>query len=216
MKNDPGNIKKIFLAFLVLALSALLFANQAEFIRLVQSIGMRTDTNPVRVAAVLITFQTVTAPLGFPGVPLSILAGALFGFFFGTIIALVGGTLGGSLAFLLSRYVLRNYVQKKMLSRHPKIRRYERRLAQRGFMSVLALRLLPLFPFNTLNFLLGTTNISFKKFVLGSFAGMLPGTFLFVYFGNSLRILSVANIALAIVGIAVLTYLSIVNGKKSR
>ena len=195
-------------------LSALLFANQAEFIQFVQSIETRTEMNPIIVALILITFQTLTAPLGFPGVPITILVGTLFGFFFGAIIALIGNTLGGCLAFLLSRYVLRNYVQKKMLSRYPKIRRYERKMTRRGFTTVVVLRIIPLFPFNTLNFLLGTTNISFKKYVLGSFVGMLPGTFLFVYFGNSLRMLSVANIILAIVGIAALIYLSMLYGKK--
>jgi uncharacterized membrane protein YdjX (TVP38/TMEM64 family) len=201
---------------LILTLSTLLFVYQVELFQFVQDVEMKKDINPIGVAAILITFQILTAPLGFPGVPITITIGALFGFFFGAVVALIGNTLGGCLAFLLSRYVLQNYVQKKILPHHPKIRRYERKLTQRGFATVLVLRIIPLFPFNTLNFLLGTTNISFKKYVLGSFAGLLPGTFLFVYFGNSLRMLSVANIILAIVGIAALTYLGIFYEKKSR
>lgn len=197
-------------------LSALLFAYQAEFIEFVKNIETSKDINPIGVAVILITFQTLTAPLGFPGVPITILIGTLFGFFFGTIIALIGSILGGSLAFLLSRYVLQNYIQKKILSRYPKIRRYERKLTQQGFATVFALRILPIFPFNTLNFLLGATNVSFKKYVLGTFAGILPGTFLFVYFGDSLRILSTANIILAMIGIAILTYLSVFYEKKYR
>lgn len=208
--------KKIFIGILMLILSALLFAHQVEFIQFVQDIEMRKEISPISVAIILIIFQTFTAPLGFPGVPITILLGALFGFSFGTILALIGNLLGGCLAFLLSRYILQNYVQKKILSRHPKIKRYERKLTQQGFTTVFALRILPIFPFNTLNFLLGATNVSFKNFTLGSFVGMLPGTFLFVYFGNSLRMLNLANIILAIIGIALLTYLSVFYEKISR
>jgi uncharacterized membrane protein YdjX (TVP38/TMEM64 family) len=62
--------------------------------------------------------------------------------------------------------------------------------------------------------LLGTTIISFKKFALGTFVGMIPGTFLFVYLGGSLRMLSVANIILSLIGIAALTYLGVFYKKK--
>jgi uncharacterized membrane protein YdjX (TVP38/TMEM64 family) len=197
-----------------LIFSALVFIYQAELLRFIQGVEMRKDTNPVSAAALLVTVQTLTAPLGFPGTPITILTGTLFGYLLGTIIALVGNTLGGCFAFLLSRYVLQNYVQKKILPHHPKIKRYEKKMAQRGFTTVVVLRFLPLFPFNTLNFLLGTSSISFKKFALGSFVGMIPGTILFVYLGDSLRMLSVTNIILAITGIATLTFLGVLYKKK--
>lgn len=195
-------------------MSAFVFVYQADLLRLVQGVEMRKDANPVGAAGLLITFQTLTAPLGFPGTPITIFIGTLFGYLFGTVVALIGNTLGGCLAFLLSRYVLQNYVQKKVLPHHPKIKHYEKKIAQRGFVTVVLLRFLPIFPFNTLNFLLGTTRISFKKFTLGTIVGMLPGTFLFVYFGGSLRALSVANIILAIIGIATLVYFGVLYKKK--
>ena len=58
------------------------------------------------------------------------------------------------------------------------------------------------------------TNIKIKDYVIGSFVGMIPGTFLFVYFGESLRMLSPLNIALAILGIIVLTYLGRIYERK--
>jgi uncharacterized membrane protein YdjX (TVP38/TMEM64 family) len=119
----------------------------------------------------------------------------------------------GCLAFLLSRYILQNYIQKKVLPRHPKIKRYEKKLTQRRFVTVFALRVVPVFPFNSLNLLLGTTKISFNNFAIGTFLGILPGTFLFVYFGESLRILNPINILLAIAGLFILTYLSMFYGK---
>jgi uncharacterized membrane protein YdjX (TVP38/TMEM64 family) len=205
--------KKIFIVILILILSALLFNYQNEFIQFFQDIETRKNLNPLVIAIALITFQTLTAPLGLPGVPITILIGAIFGLFFGTIIALLGSLLGGCLAFLLSRYILQNYIQKKVLPRHPKIKRYEKKLAQRGFVTVFALRVVPVFPFNSLNLLLGTTKISFNNFAIGTFLGILPGTFLFVYFGESLRMLNPINIVLAIIGLAILTYLSMFYGK---
>jgi len=193
----------------------LIFTYQSEFLQFVQNIETKQALNPVGTATTLITIKTLTAPLGFPGTPLTIFEGALFGYFFGTIVALIGNTLGGCLAFLLSRYVLQNYVRKKILSRHPKIKDYEQKMMKQGVTTVASLRLIPLFPFNSLNFLLGTTNISFKKYVLGSFIGMAPGTFLFVYFGDSLRTLRMTNIILAIIGIITLTFLSILYKKSS-
>jgi uncharacterized membrane protein YdjX (TVP38/TMEM64 family) len=185
----------------------LAFVYQEQLLLLIQEVETIKDANPLGVAAILVAFQTITAPLGFPGTPITILIGTLFGYLLGTAIALVANTLGGCFAFLLSRYVLKNYVQKKVLPHHPKIKRYEKMLTQRNFMTVALIRFLPLLPFNTFNFLFGITSISFKKFALGSFVGLIPGTFLLVYLGDSLRTLSVANIILAIIGIVILAYI---------
>lgn len=203
MKN-----KKIFIGILLLIFSALIFNYQNELIQFFKDIETSKNLNPLGIAVALITFQTLTAPLGLPGVPITILIGAIFGLFFGTIIALAGSLLGGCLAFLLSRYLLQKYVQKRILPRHPKINGYQKKLTQQGFITVFALRIVPVFPFNSLNLLLGTTKISFNNFLIGTFLGILPGTFLFVYFGESLRILNPVNILLAISGLFILTYLS--------
>ncbi len=162
---------------------------------------------PFLTALILIALKTVVAPLGFPGTPLTLLSGALLGNFFGTIAALIGNTLGATLAFLLSRYLLKEYFQKNLVSKYPKMRKYEERLEEKAFSTVVALRLIPLFPFNALNFLLGVSNIPVRTYALASFVGMIPGTALFVYFGESLRMLSVINIVFAVLGIATLTYL---------
>jgi uncharacterized membrane protein YdjX (TVP38/TMEM64 family) len=205
--------KKILIAILILISSVLLFNYQTEFIQFFQDIETRKNLNPLSIAVALIIFQTLTAPLGLPGVPITILVGAIFGLFFGTIIALLGSLLGGCLAFLLSRYILQNYIQKKVLPHHPKIKHYEKKLTQKGFVTVFALRIVPIFPFNSLNLLLGTTKISFNNFVIGTFLGILPGIFLFVYSGESLRMLNPVNIVLAITGIVILIYLSIFYSK---
>lgn len=169
---------------------------------------------PLATALLLIGLKAVSAPLGFPGTPLTLLSGSLFGKFLGTIIALIGNTLGASLAFLLSRYVLRDFVRGKFESRYPRIKEYDQKIEQKALATVIATRLIPLFPFNALNFMLGLTGVPFRKYVIGSFIGMIPGTFAFVYFGESLRMLSPINIALAVIGIVSLTYLGRLYARK--
>lgn len=207
-------MKKTVLAILILAISVALFAYRAEFLQFARSLENASSGNPFFAACVLIALKTIVAPLGFPGTPLTLLSGALLGNFFGTITALIGNTLGATLAFLLSRYLLKEYVQKNLVSRYAQMQKYEQRLEARALSTVIVLRLIPLFPFNALNFLLGVSNIPLKKYILGSFVGMIPGTALFVYFGESLRTLSLVNIIFAVLGIITLTYLGKIYEKR--
>jgi uncharacterized membrane protein YdjX (TVP38/TMEM64 family) len=161
---------------------------------------------PVLAASILIFAKILAAPLGIPGAPLTLISGSLFGYFWGTCIALVGNTIGATLAFLLSRYVFRDYIQNNILPHHHTLQKYNDRLQKRGLSTVIVLRLIPLFPFNVLNFLLGVTTISLRNYFWGSLLGMIPGTYVFVYFGNSLRMPTITNISAAIVMIAALIF----------
>ncbi len=207
-------MKKTALAIFVLAASIAIFAYRAEFLLFAHNLESVSAERPLLVACVLIALKTIVAPLGFPGTPLTLLSGSLLGNFFGTITALIGNTLGATLAFLLSRYLLKDYVQKNVVSKYSQMRKYEQRLEEKAFGTVVVLRLIPLFPFNALNFLLGVSNIPLKKYMLASFVGMIPGTALFVYFGESLRMLNFINIVFAIGGIIALTYLGKIYEKR--
>jgi uncharacterized membrane protein YdjX (TVP38/TMEM64 family) len=200
-------MKKIILGLIVIGLSFTGFVYYAEIMASLMAFEKQSMEMPIVASFILIGLKTISAVLGLPGTPLTLLSGSLFGKFLGTIIALIGNTLGAAAAFLLSRYVFRDYVEKNILPKYPKMKEYDEKLQRKGFSTVVALRLIPLFPFNALNFLFGVTSVPFKKYVLGSFIGMIPGTFIFVYFGQSLRMLSVLNITLAVLGIVVLTYL---------
>lgn len=203
-------MKKIILIVVILGISIATFIYRDNFFAFVSHLESLSVGKPLLTATILILLKTFTAPIGFPGTPLTLLTGSLLGNFFGTIIALIGNTLGATLTFLISRYILRDYVQTKIISKHPIIKEYEDRLENHALSTVIILRLIPLFPFNALNFLLGVTNIPLKKYIIGSFVGMIPGTFLFVYLGESFRMLSFVNIISAVGGIILLTYL----GKK--
>jgi len=205
-----SSIKKIILFIIVVSLSTTIFAYKGEIFQFVEGLTSLSQQKPFLVSLILIALKTLLTPLGFPGTPLTLLSGVVFGKLTGTVVALIGNTLGAILAFLLSRYIFREYVQNKILPKYPKIIKYKQNLEKKAMFTVILLRLIPIFPFNGLNFLLGVTNIPLSKYAIGSFVGMIPGTLLFVYFGESLGSMSLFNILIALLGIILLTYL----GKK--
>lgn len=117
-----------------------------------------------------------------PGSLLTLGAGAIFGLAEGTALVLVAATLGASAAFLVSRYVARGAVERR-LAGNPRLAAIDRAIGEQGWKIVLLLRLSPVFPFNLLNYALGLTRVRFRDFVAASI-GMLPGTVLYVYYGK--------------------------------
>lgn len=134
-----------------------------------------------------------------PGSLFTIGAGVLFGPWLGTLYALVGASLGAMAAFALVRVFGADLAQQLLQTRFQRIRDYEGHLADRGFLTVLFLRLVPLFPFNGLNFVLGLTRVSWRDYVLATMLGILPGGFLYVLVGASLLTRDLANIGLALI-----------------
>ncbi|MDF1535266.1 MAG: TVP38/TMEM64 family protein [bacterium] len=114
-----------------------------------------------------------------PGSALSIVAGALFGPVVGVITVIFAATLGASLAFLVSRYLARGSVEG-WLENNEKFRRLDELTARHGDIVVAITRLVPIFPFNLLNYGFGLTKVPFRTYVLWSFVCMLPGTILYV------------------------------------
>jgi uncharacterized membrane protein YdjX (TVP38/TMEM64 family) len=166
---------------------------------------MLISLHPQLAALYLIIAKILFAIFLLPATPLTLLAGSLYGKLNGTIISLVGNIIGANAAFLISRYLFQDYVVKKFLPKYPKIKEYEELLFVRGFKTVMFMRLVPLFPFNALNYLLGVTQVKFKDYFLATIVGIIPGTFAFVYFGDSLKMFSFINIIIAIIAIVVLS-----------
>ena len=165
------------------------------------------DIHPQLAAFYLILAKIIGAVLFFPGTPFTLIAGATFGVFWGSIISLIGNTLGALAAFFVARYFLKNYVERTLYIKYPKIKEYEHRFSQHGFATVVLLRLIPLFPFNALNYILGVTNVSARDYILGTVLGIIPGTIAFVYFGRALVMVSVFHIAFSVIAIIGLVYI---------
>jgi uncharacterized membrane protein YdjX (TVP38/TMEM64 family) len=199
-------MSKIILASIVLVLALLSWWQRDAVFGIFTLVEVFSTEHPWQAALLLVAMQSLSGPLGFPGTPLTLLSGSLFGVVLGASIALIGNTIGATLAFILSRYVFRDYVQNKTGAKYPKLKSYDERLETRAWSTVVALRLIPLFPFNALNFLLGITRVPLRVYILATFFGMIPGTTAFVYFGNSLRLLDPINITIALLGIVALTF----------
>jgi len=115
-----------------------------------------------------------------PGSLLTLLGGVLFGPAWGTLYNLTGATIGAGISFLISRYLASNWVANKAEGR---IQQLIKGVESEGWRFVAFTRLVPLFPFNLLNYALGLTKISFSQYTIASFIFMLPGAFAYTYIG---------------------------------
>ncbi|MBL8829774.1 MAG: TVP38/TMEM64 family protein [Planctomycetaceae bacterium] len=137
----------------------------------------------------MIVVYIVACVLFVPGSILTIGAGFIFGIPLGVATVSIGSTLGAGAAFVLSRTMLRNFVQRK-LARDPRVHALSEAVGEHGFKIVLLARLSPLLPFNLLNFAFALTRVSFRDYMLASWIGMLPGALLYVYIGTAAKSLT--------------------------
>jgi uncharacterized membrane protein YdjX (TVP38/TMEM64 family) len=134
--------------------------------------------------AAFMAVYIVQTTLSLPGATiLSLAAGALFGSILGTIYAVISATIGATLAFLVTRYLLRDTVLARFGS---KLEGINRELETRGLNYLLFLRLVPLFPFFLINLAAGLTRLPLATFVFGTLIGIIPGGFVYVNAGASL------------------------------
>jgi uncharacterized membrane protein YdjX (TVP38/TMEM64 family) len=126
---------------------------------------------------ILIYIVAVVAAL--PGAAITIAGGALFGSMTGVILVSIGSTIGASLAFIIARYVARNAIVKR-LSGNETFQKLERMTEEHGAIIVAITRLVPIFPFNLLNYGFGLTRVPFWTYVFWSWLCMIPGTILYV------------------------------------
>jgi uncharacterized membrane protein YdjX (TVP38/TMEM64 family) len=131
---------------------------------------------------VFIIGYAVAAVAFVPGSLLTLAAGAIFGLAQGVCYVFVAAVLGSSAAFLVSRYVARAAIERR-LTNNPRFAAIDRAVGAQGRKIVFLLRLSPVFPFNLLNYGLGLTKVRFADYVVAS-VGMLPGTLLYVYYGK--------------------------------
>jgi uncharacterized membrane protein YdjX (TVP38/TMEM64 family) len=122
----------------------------------------------------------VATTLFMPGSILTIGGGALFGPTWGTLWNLSGATLGATLAFLIARHVASDWVSRAAGER---LARLMRGVEQEGWRFVAFVRLVPLFPFNLVNYALGLTRIPLGPYVVTSFLCRAPGALVYTYFG---------------------------------
>jgi uncharacterized membrane protein YdjX (TVP38/TMEM64 family) len=117
-----------------------------------------------------------------PGSPLTLAAGALFGPVAGTVYSLLGATLGATLAFVVARYLAGEWVREAISGRFETL---VEGVEDEGWRFVVYTRLVPLFPFNLLNYAFGLTRIPLSHFAIASLLAMIPGAAAYAYLGHA-------------------------------
>lgn len=148
---------------------------------------------PVVMIAVFVAVYIPVIALNLPGAAiLGLGAGALFGAWTGTVIVSFASTMGATLACLLSRYLMRDWVQKRFGDR---LERINDGIRREGAFYLFSMRLIPVIPFFIINMAMGLTPMRLRTFYWVSQMGMLPGTFIYVNAGSQIaRIDSLAGI----------------------
>jgi len=133
---------------------------------------------------VFIACYAVSAVFFMPGLLFTLAGGALFGPLYGTLYNLTGATIGATLAFLTARYIAHEWVAQRAGNR---LRQLVRGVEEEGWRFVAFTRLVPLFPFNLLNYALGLTNIRLSHYIITSFIFMAPSGAAYTYLGYAGR-----------------------------
>jgi len=137
--------------------------------------------------AVFILIYIAACVLFIPGSALTLGAGAIFGVVKGSFIVSIGSTLGATAAFLVGRYLARDWIARK-IERNEKFTAIDQAVGAEGWKIVGLTRLSPVFPFSLLNYAYGLTKVSLRDYVLASWIGMMPGTVMYVYLGSLARL----------------------------
>jgi uncharacterized membrane protein YdjX (TVP38/TMEM64 family)/Fe-S oxidoreductase len=147
---------------------------------------LRTWMESFGIAAPLLymLIYIIAPALFLPGLPITIAGGIIFGPFWGVIYTITSATIGACLAFLISRYLARDWIERKL--RSPRWRKLDEEVSRQGWKVVAFTRLIPLFPFNLLNYAFGLTKIKFWHYAVTTLVCMLPACIAFIVFSSSL------------------------------
>lgn len=184
-------IKKLVILAVVVLLIGLFFAFDLHHVLTLNGLKARMDdflawqsNYPILVAVGFFVIYVAVTALSLPGAAiLTLAAGGLFGLGKGLLIVSFASSIGATLAFLVTRYLLRDSVEKKFASR---LKPINEGIEKEGAFYLFTLRLVPIFPFFLINLLMGLTKIKTLTFYLVSQVGMLAGTAVYVNAGTQL------------------------------
>ena len=140
------------------------------------------DSLGVIAPVVFILLYIVITVAFLPASVVTLGAGVVFGVVKGSIFVFVGAMLGATAAFLVGRYLARDWIANKIAG-NEKFAAIDEAIGREGRKIIFLIRLSPAFPFNVLNYALGLTKVSLQDYVLGT-TGIIPGTIMYVYLGS--------------------------------
>ncbi len=121
----------------------------------------------------------------FPATAMTLFGGYTFGAVKGTMLDVIGAGSGAVLAFFLSRYLGRRKLERWVKGK--KIEKFDQSIKRNGFLVVLYLRLIPLFPFDSLNYSLGLSSVRRRDYIFATYLGIIPGSFVLNFLGSSFK-----------------------------
>jgi len=166
----------IFLGILAGIALAVIYRDVLDFKALQQWVHSAGIAGPI----LFMLLYIIGTVFFFPGSILTLAGGALFGPLLGSLYSLTAATIGGTISFLMARYLASDWVSRQSGGR---LKQIIEGVENEGWRFVAFVRLVPLFPFNLLNYALGLTKIKLGHYVLASFVCMLPGAVAFTYLG---------------------------------
>ena len=180
---SPQKLKfAVLLAIALVGFSAFHFAELSKYMmpeeirNALQSFGILAPLFYVLIYSVAPTFF-------FPGWVITVAGGLAFGMLWGTILTLIGATIGATIAFSVSRFLGREFVAKILKGRFKAL---DERIGEHGFEVIFFLRLIPLVPFDVLDYMAGVSKIPLRKYLPATFLGIIPGTIAYVNLGGAL------------------------------
>lgn len=157
---------------------------------------------PVAAPLIFLCIYAVAPSLLLPSIPLTLAAGFFWGPVWGVILSISGATIGACLPFFLARYLFQDAVKARVSEE--RWNWLQDKVTRNGWKAVAFTRLIPVFPFNLLNYLFGLTPLPFFQYLWSTFIFMLPACIAFVAFGSSLgELILRGNIRGVIIGIVI-------------
>ncbi|HFG1909528.1 TPA: TVP38/TMEM64 family protein [Vibrio cholerae] len=182
--------KKLIIALVLIAIAALLVTQFSQYLTLdvakakQAELANYIDAHLLQAALIYFVVYVLLTAFSIPGATVvTLLGAALFGFWLSLLLASFASTIGATLAFLSSRFLLRDWVQAKFAD---KLQTINQGIERDGAFYLLSLRLIPIFPFFLINLVMGLTPISTWRYYWVSQLGMLPGTAVYLNAGTQL------------------------------
>ena len=182
-KPERGVLKAAVLVFFVVAAIITVRFTPIKDILTLTHIGALLETAGIWAPVVYVFFYAIGTCLFLPGTLLAVIGAAVFGPYLGFVCVWLGAMLGASGAFLIGRYLGRDFAASHI---GPRLQKYDEAIGRNGFATVLYLRLI-YFPFTPMNFGMGLTKVRFLDYFSGTGLGIMVGTFIFTFFVGTIK-----------------------------
>ena len=217
--DDQHAVRKLFIFIGFLLLTVIVFIqilelgwldvlkNQEKLIVFIKELGL---IGPITIIF-LIASAIIISPI--PSAPVALVSGALYGHTFGTIYVVLGALLGALLAFMISRKLGYDYINKKLHHRMPvKIVGSQNTL----MMIVFVTRLAPFISFDVISYAAGLTKLTYSRFIIATLMGIIPISFVLAHLGSEVNNGEMEKIVIALVFLGFITVVPIIFNKLTK